>query len=193
MVQLSRAQRASLNGVASLREKMARTGVTAAGQPLWTGTEVDCLKAGWPDMAALCRALPARTRHAIEIKAGRLGLTTSRRVWADGEVRALKPRYPTHDLVRDIAQSIEKAPRQVYGKANKIRLRRPRRRPKPVSDPILHSIRQRSFELNISLVELDAATRARGAFRRTSGEPQPEVIARAMKILGGDADFVFRR
>lgn len=182
---LSRQQKASLNAVAGTRRRMARTGYTNAGQLLWSTREVDFLVGAYPDYDLAVRQLPGRTRRAIRQKARRLGLARREPVWDEAGEKKLKPRYPTTEPVRAIATELEKSSKQVWSKANRLRLRRPRRRPKDVADPILHSIRQRAFDLNISLTELGEATSSGAYFLSPGRRRRHLAIIRALRVLGG--------
>lgn len=88
---LSEHQRRSINGTAALKAKMARSGLTPAGQPIWSEVEIAALRSAWPDKILARRRLPARTMKAIEHKAARLGLTRKRTVWSPTDVNGLRP------------------------------------------------------------------------------------------------------
>ena len=98
----------------------------------------------------------------------------------------MKPRYPTEEPVRQLAVFVSKQPRQVYGKASQLRLRRPRKPPVRVSDDLVHSIRQRAYELNIRLGELGDATSSGTYFRSPTKRRNYLAIVRALAVLGGE-------
>ena len=170
-----------------MREWMRRHGRTPAGQLLWSDAEVALLYEHYPDYATLVRLLPHRTRKAIGLKVAKLGLAGPLKVWADDEVFRFKPPYRGGVPVAEILPLLnQKTTTQLYGAAWKRRIRRPRRRPKLVGVPILDSIRQRAFDMNITLTELDEATGVKGYFtspRSLRWRP----ILKAIDILGGKA------
>lgn len=180
-------ERAGFNAAQANRGRMARTGLTNAGQPLWTEGELADLRARWPDIATLLVRLPRRTETAIRQKAQRSGLTASRRVWIEPEVgRMRKPYIDGEPVVEILPLLVEKTRRQVYSKASQRRYRRPRRRPVLLGHPLKDSIRQRAFDMNISLAELDRECRAGGCFGRKKAL-QWQAVSRALKMLAGTA------
>ncbi len=184
-MQLTQAQRAGLAGAAASREWMRRHGTTPAGHPLWSEAEVALLYLHYPDYKTLVRLLPRRTRKAIELKVAKIGLARPLRIWSAGEVRGFKPPYRDGTAVSEILPILnQKTADQLYAAASRRRIRRPRRRPKMLGVPVLDSIRQRAFDLNIPLRELDDATGQKHYF----GSPRCirwKAVARAMKTLGG--------
>lgn len=189
-MQLSRAQRAGVNGAAVMREWMRRHGTTLSGQPLWSELEIALLREHYPDYATLVRLLPHRTRKAIEMKVAKLGLARPLRIWADGEVRRFKPPYQDGTSVTNILPLLnQKSANQLYAAAWKRQISRPRRRPKLVGIPILDSVRQRAFDMNISLRELDEATGQKKYFSHPTSI-RWTAVERAIRVLGGK--FVVR-
>lgn len=189
---LTHNQRAAINAAEVNRAYMARTGLTRAGQMIWTSDEVAALRCHYPDRKACLHALPRRTWRAIEGKAGRLGLTRPRIVWEGNEVAALRRRYPTQEAVGAMAQDWEKSRSQVYGKASAKRVRRPKRRPLPAKDPLVDAVRQRAFDLGISLAGLDTDVRRGKCFVYRNGRRDVVAIVRAMRLLGGRFEVTFR-
>jgi hypothetical protein len=180
---LSRRQLASLNGVAAIRRYHARTGFTYAGAKIWTADELAQL-ALYPDYLALERALPGRTRGAIAGKIFKMGLARKRRVWDPHQEGILPRRYPTSEPVRLIAADVGKTNEQVWEKAKRKRLRRPRRRPCLIGVHIIDQIRQRAFDMNINLRELEEMGSKKGAFGRRSTIYWP-AVARVLPQLAG--------
>lgn len=182
---LSEQQRRSINGTAALMAKMARTGLTPAGQPIWSEAEIAALRSAWPDRRLARKLLPSRTVKAIEHKTARLGLTRKRTVWSAADVDGLRPRYPTHESVGSIAASFDKTKKQTWTKGHHVRLRRPPRRPLPARDPMMCAVRQRAFALGISLEGLDRDVRRQGRFQNRKSPRDLLAIQRALAMLGG--------
>jgi hypothetical protein len=176
----------AINSAASHRAYMARTGLTRSGARIWTADEIAILRERYPDYAAAQRLLPHRTMRAIQQKAVTLGITTPRRSWREGDVSRLKPRYPTREPVQVIAEDLGRRKKAVWDKASKLRIRRPRRRPSAVDDPLVHSIRQRAFDLHISIKELDDEAGGGTYFRRPTKKRNWRAITKALRCLGGE-------
>lgn len=144
----------------------------------------------YPDYNKLAALLPTRTRDAIYHRAARLGLAKRIRRWTADELRTLRPRYPTHEPVASIASCVGRPGAVIRKKASKLKLRRPRRRPVPSNEPLHHAIRQRAFELNITLSELDQAVNARGCFSSPrAGRLSPKALRLALELLGGELRY----
>ncbi|WP_296596457.1 hypothetical protein [Phenylobacterium sp.] len=184
-MQLTRSMRASLNGTAALRAKMLRTGKTPAGKWLWSEEEINLLRALHPDYRALEGALPRRTLKAMQQKAAKLGIARRVIVWRGNEVARLRRPYVNGAPVPDIGAALSgKTAPQVYAKAARKQYRRPRRRPKRVEWPLVDSVRQRAFEMNIPLCELDRETGGGRYFSRPT-RLDLDRIELALPILGG--------
>lgn len=182
---LSRNQRAAMNAAASTRAFHARTGFTRAGQRLWTDEEIAALRQHYPDQVKCQVSIPLRTWVAIKGKALRLGLARPLRVWLHREEQVVRRDYPSEISVVDIAAAVAKTDRQVWGKASSKRLRRPRKRPLPAPDPLVDAIRQRAFDLSITLADLDRDIGHGSRFRIRRAARSNRLIVAAVKILGG--------
>lgn len=184
-MQLSRQQRAALNAVAVNRAYMMRTGLTYSGHRLWTATEIETLRRLHPDYRALDAALAGRTRYAIQHKARRIGLALSRRVWSEAEFYAMKPPYVQGAPMQDILDRCPgKTARQVWAKAARCGIRRPRRPLQPIGIGPVDAVRRRAFELRMSMGDLDEIAGSRSYFRR----PQRldwSALQRVLPSLGG--------
>lgn len=184
-MQLSQGQRRGINGKANFLEIIRRTGKTASGAAAWTPAEDAVLKAAYPNYNAAAAGLPHRSRKALEHRSARLGIAKKRRVWSEGEVRKMAPPYREGTAVAAILPNLNaKTAPQVYGKASKRRIRRPKRPLKGTGFPILDSIRQRAVDLNFTLRELDAGTGGTRYFQRPTSLRWSR-IARAIECLGG--------
>jgi len=186
-MQLSRQQRAAFNAAAVNRVYMRKTGLTYAGQRLWTALEMETLRRLHPDYGALVRALPRRTRNAIEKKAQKLGLSKPRRVWNEAEFRLMKPLYVRGAPMQSILDLLPgKTAKQVWAKASGRGIRRPRTRPRNTGLAPVDAVRQRAFELYMSMAELDEAA----AVLHVLG---PQRVATGMERRGGDRGVIGRK
>jgi len=185
-MQLSRQQLAALNAIAVNRAYMGRTGLTYSGQRLWTPKEISALRL-YPDYRTLVRALPGRSRKAIEDKVWRCGLARTLRVWSEAEFRIMKRLYvqgaPTAAILNLLP---DKTAQQVWSKASSRGIRRPRRLPKSTGFAPVDAVRRRAFDLHILMTDLDIMAGRRGYFqspRRTDWR----AVQRVLPHLGGQA------
>jgi hypothetical protein len=184
---LSGQQRAGLNSAAVNRAYMARTGLTYAGQQVWTSDEIDVLRSRYPDYPTLLRLLPGRTARAISNKAGRLGLARSRFIWSEPEFGAMKPLYLRGMPMREILPRLNnKTAKQVWRKASARGVRRPKRPPCLTGLAIVDAVRRRAFELNFSMKDLDTITGRNGYFR-CPRHVDWSAVQRILPYLGGCA------
>lgn len=185
-MQLSRQQLAALNAVAVNRAYMARTGLTYSGQRLWTPKEISALRL-YPDYRTLVRALPGRTRKAIESKVWRCGLAKPLRVWSEAEFRVMKRPYVQGVPMAAILSLLPgKTAQQVWSKASSRGIRRPRRLLKLTGFAPVDAVRRRAFDLHISMTDLDVMAGRRSYFkppRRTDWSAVQQVLPH----LGGKA------
>lgn len=187
---LTRNQRAGINAAARGSDFMARTGVTYAGHKVWTSPEIETLRRQYPDYQAMAAALPHRTLSAIKTKTVRLKIARTRRVWAHSEFSSIKPPYAHGVRMAAILPAVPgKSAPQVYSKAASKKVRRPRRRPKLVGFAIVDAIRQRAFDLRLSMTDLDLMLGSKTYFRRPRSENW-RLLHRAIVLLGGKVHVV---
>lgn len=182
---LTRAEWRGLHGRDRLLEHIARTGLTIAGQPVWTAEELATLKRLYPDRDALARALPRRTAQAIAHKARQIGLVRPLRIWSEAETLRLRKPYVAGVPIAVLTQMfVGKTARQIWRKASAQGYRRPRRPPRLVGHPLIDSIRRRAFDLRCTMKDLDSFI---GRTRYFSGVRHVDwpALQRAMTLLGG--------
>lgn len=79
----------------------------------------------------------------------------------------MRPAYVRGDPIDDIVASLEgKTKKQVWAKASRWKIRRPRRRPKLLELPIIDEVRQRAFDLQLTMRDLDEIAGSRPYFRK---------------------------
>jgi hypothetical protein len=67
-------------------------------------------------------------------------------------------------------------------------LRRVRSKPKATGHPLIDTIRDRAFDLRLSMVDLDAMAGTKRYFQKASwcpGRPNRKALLRAVEVLGG--------
>ncbi|MFC0220167.1 hypothetical protein ACFFJ7_17400 [Pseudochelatococcus lubricantis] len=153
---LTKAQRRGLNGRNALLRHMVKTGCTIAGDRLWSDVEIEILRQFRPDLDALALALPERGIGAITKKAHQIGLVPSRRAWSADEVPRLRKPYVAGVPVDDLVSMFPgKTKRQIWNKAFHLGIRRPRRRPKGTGLLLVDTVRNRAFDLGLTMTDLD--------------------------------------
>jgi hypothetical protein len=171
------------------RERIAKRGFSFSGARLWSKEEDNRLRTHWPDHQSLLQALPDRTARAIHTRARKLGLTRKNHVWTSEEVRRLMRAALTAKSWKQVGALFPGLSLiQIKQKARYMRLRLRPQGPKESHCQVRNQIRQRAFELNISLRELDQSTgKGRYFSPSTRGfEPQRlSRIVRAVDLLGG--------
>lgn len=163
-----------------------RTGLTIAGDLAWTEDEKRQVVDRYDDdLDGLVKALEGRSVAAIRSKAHRLGVTRDRRIWDDPQKTAFKPQYKNGVPVREIERIGIKAPRQIWSKASKMKIRRPLKPPRVTGLRLYDDVRKRAFECNFTMLDLDEGTHGKTYFRRPTGHFNLRLIARAVEMLGG--------
>lgn len=187
-----RLEYAAVKGAASAhraRERMARTGRTPNGHWLWTKKEDDIARALYPDYKALQRKLKRRTYYALKARTRLLGIARKNHVWLAIEVSRLRRLYPRATCQELMAALPNLNIRQISAKANDIGVYRARRKPSATGYPLLDAIRQRAFELNLTMVELDAMAHTQRYYQTSSwcgGNFNRKALLRAVEALGGE-------
>lgn len=171
------------------RERMARTGRTPKGHWLWTKKEDDIVREFYPDYKVLRRKLRRRTYDAIKSRARTLNVAHRRHIWLASEVSRLRRLYPKADRLDILAAFPGLRWRQIAGKANHICVYRHRKGLCRTGHPLIDHIRDRAFELNMSMVDLDAVARTKKYFQKAgwaNGNLNRKALVRAVEALGGE-------
>lgn len=173
-------QRASMNGVAVVREYCRRTGRTYAGQVIWTDEEIALLTAAWPCREAALKALPGRSLSAIEHRAAKLGLPVrSLHLWSNPESARFRRLWPTATK-RELLETFPFATWtslhnfSQWQRANGFPdLKRPKARPSKTGHELVDAVLDQAERCNMSLKELDEGARTRRYF--SSGRHRRQV------------------
>lgn len=180
-------------GVASgdrARARMRRHGCTPKGHALWSEQELAVLRRLHPNYQAAMRALGGRRSYSsVRAKAQQLGLAPKRQHWTGDQVSRLRKVY-RHGSLADIqeafpARSIE----SVRHMARYFGIKRPRKRFVSTGILVLDQIRERCYELCLSMADLDAMAGTGSYFTKAGwhcGSINPKAVARAIKALDGE-------
>lgn len=179
-------------GVASAycaRIRMARMGRTPRGHWLWTKNEDALVRERYPDYDALQKALRRRTYNALRARARTLDVVKRRHTWLGAEISRLRRMYPKaarHELMvffPDVSWEAIKA------MAHRVGVRRERRKLVSTGHPLIDRIRDRAFDLNLSMVDLDAMAGTKKYFQKAgwvNGNINRKAMLRAIEALGGE-------
>ena len=170
------------------RERMARTGRTPSGHWLWTKKEDDIVGALYPDYKALRKALRRRTYYALTARARRLDVVKRRHVWLGTEISRMRRMYPTAAQQELMAAFPDVSWEAIKTKARNIRVRRARRKLTTTGHPLIDQIRDRAFDLHLSMVDLDAMAGTKRYFQQAAwrkGSFNRKAALRAVEALGG--------
>ena len=174
---------------AMARERIAKTGMAPGGHPVWTDREMALLAVIFPDYQRAVAVLERRTYAAVKNRARSMGLTDCRHIWTGAAVARLRKLYHTVDRETLMAAFPSVPYHKIKYKAKHIGICIRRRPFKHTGFPALDQIRTRAFDLNVSMVELDAMAKTKTYFQRCGwiGRPKPNyrAIGRAAEALDG--------
>jgi hypothetical protein len=170
------------------RQRMARTGMSPNGHPLWIPPEKHSLASNHPDYNTALAEIKRRTRPAAHSKASRMGITKPAPLGWDAErdIPRLRRLYPTSSRADIEAAFPERTWSAICAKARQRHIYR-ERRIKPTGLPLLDQILARAIERNMSLWELDESI-GRGRYFSVAGHRRhirPIHLALAVTHLGG--------
>lgn len=171
------------------RQRMRFLGVTPKGHALWTEREDDIVRRFYPDYELLLRKLRRRSYYALRHRARVLGIVKRRHCWTGAEVSRLRRFYPTLDRAGLLQLFPGLSWSQIIGRAHGIKLRKARCRLTKTGFPIIDEIRERAFQLNLSMVDVDAMANTRHYFQRAGWCNRRTVnerhVVRAINALDG--------
>jgi hypothetical protein len=171
------------------RERMMRMGRTPNGHILWTERENDVVRELYPDYCALRKALRRRTYKALCHRTRFLGVAKKRHIWLGAEVSRLRRLYPKADRGDIILAFPNMSWQQIAAKACHVGLRRARRKLNSTGHPLIDVIRDRAFDLRLSMVDLDAMAGTKRYFQKAAwcnGHVNRKALMRAVEALGGE-------
>jgi hypothetical protein len=174
------------------RERMIRMGRTPNGHILWTERENDVVRELYPNYQALRKALRRRTYNSLRWRTRLLGVARKRHIWLGTEVSRLRRLYPKADRGDIMIAFPEMSWQQIAAKARHIGVRRVRRKLNSTGYPLIDVIRDRAFDLRLSMVDLDAMAGTRRYFQKAAwcnGYINRKALMRAVEALGGEVSI----
>lgn len=177
------------------RKRMRARGVTPLGHKIWTEEEDEVCRRHKTNYAAIQKELPHRTRDGIRYRCSMLGLCRKLTLLTARELSLLRKIGPTASKEQLRAafpnRSIEalKSLRRYY------KISRKRRPFEATGYPIIDALRQRCFELNLSMGDLDKMARCKRYFTVAPWHGHPlnyRAIGRAVAALDGELTVRWR-
>ncbi|MBZ9909017.1 hypothetical protein LB557_23695 [Mesorhizobium sp. BR115XR7A] len=172
-----------------LRRQIHQRGFTLLGQKLWIPKEDEICRSLYPDYLAMAKALPHRSRKAIEHRCSVLGIVHRRiNVWTAKRDTLFRKMYRTSSTQELRDAFPEMTMKQIWRRGCKCKLSRPRKRPyRTTGNLLLDELREECWRQNISMPDLDEFARSGRYFRRRSWRSglNYKHILRAINELGG--------
>lgn len=161
----------------------------------WTFVESEVLRELWPDVGAIKKRMPYRSELAVRAMAKRCGLIpdSNRHIWTGAEEKKLRQMAADGLTRQQIATELNLSISQVSAHMLNRRIHMPKRAPAPAKDPLAHAIRQRAFQLNMTISDLDRSLGRHQVFANATSNAgiNPVHIHRAVKALGGKLAVVW--
>ncbi len=161
----------------------------------WTYRETEVLREHWPHMATMCKLLPHRTETAIRRMAAKCGAAPQKdqHIWTGAEDKRLRAFAAEGMPCKFIAREFGLRPLQVTNRLRYIGARIARKPPAPCGDELADAVRQRAFQMNISMADLDRSLETGRIFQNAACKKRvlPRHIEKAVKALGGRLAIVW--
>lgn len=180
---------------ANIYQRMKRTGMTMAGQILWSEGEIDVLRRLTPDYKTIRQLLKTRSPEAIRHKCNQLGLSKTINLWTGADVAKLRRLYPTAPKDTVIAAFPAATWPQIKSAARRYGFRRVRPPYEKTDHPLIDAIIDRCGVIGWSLADLDEECGTGRYFQRRDWRRHAPSLAKLLKavaVLGGDVSVTWR-
>lgn len=169
------------------RLRLAKTGMTMAGEKVWTEEEKALVRQFAPAYDELVKRLPHRTRKAIRLQASALRVAMRRHIWSAAEISKLRKVYPLGDRTEICSLFAHSTWVNIQQAARRHGFHRARKPYKLTGHDPLDQMRAKCFELNLNLVELDAECRTKRYFQSgwCKNKLNYRALGRAIEALDG--------
>lgn len=160
----------------------------------WTLKEHEVVINHWPDVDAIHRLIPHRTRIAIQSFASKCNLTKEIHSWTGTQDSLLRKRVREGVPRRAIATELGMTLNQVANRMQYVGLHYGKKPPEPTGNRLMDAVLRRAFDLNLSRRDLDAECGGKGEpFRRwaPTRKISIEKVRHAVEFLGGELDAVW--
>ncbi|MES0040001.1 hypothetical protein [Mesorhizobium sp. M0091] len=178
------------NSAIGMRRLIQMRGVSINGRPLWTEAEDNICRDLYPDYHALQKALPRRTRKALEIRCANIGLARTVEAWTGQDHTKLRMLWKTASRKEVMDAFPNRTAKSIDRKAQKLKLRRRKQPYKATGDSLLDALRDECLRQKISMADLDEFSNSRRYFstrgwKNTRAAYNYAVIVRGIHALGG--------
>lgn len=179
-----------------LRERMHRQGVNQRGDRLWTPKEDQLCRSLYPDYLALTKALPRRTKSAIQSRCKNLGISKKVHVWTAKERSDFRRLYASADRAEVFKRFPHLSDGAFHTLGRRLCIQRPKAPFVSTGNYLLDGLRQRARHEGLTMADLDEFTASRGYFRYKKWRPvrgriKYDIIVRAIHELGGKLQIVW--
>lgn len=161
----------------------------------WTYRETEALREHWPDLAALRELLPHRSEKAIKAMAQKCGAAPPKdqHIWTGAEDKRLRALAAAGATRKEMAAALSLSPLQIQNRLQYTRIRVSKRPPALCGDDLADAVRQRAFQMNITIRDLDRSLGNHRIFQNavTKKRVLPHHIDKAVKALGGRLTIVW--
>ncbi|MEP7452806.1 hypothetical protein [Phyllobacterium sp. SB3] len=150
------------------RQRMRRNGFTMNGHKLWSDDEREFITKLFPDIDAICKQLPHRTRVAVLDQCRKMNFRRHIHFWTAAEISKLRRMYPAaskEDICSIFSHSTWINIRQV---ARYHGMRRDRKPYKKTGIVPLDQVRDKCFDIRWTMVDLDQASRTKSYFQKSN-------------------------
>lgn len=155
---------------------------------MWSYAESEILRRFWPAMDALRERMPHRTEIAIRNMAKRCGLVPDKvqHIWTAAQDKTLKRMAANGATRKEMAEVLSLTVAHITNRLQYTKTNIAKRAPVIIGDPLVDAIRQRAFDLKISIADLDRSLGRSKIFRSAKRHPpSPRQLHQAVKALGG--------
>jgi uncharacterized protein (DUF433 family) len=177
------------------RSAVRRRGYTGTGQKVWEDWEDQLCRKFSPDYQVLLRKLPHRSYAALRRRCQFLGLRPRRTRITARQVTQLRTLFPNGSSEALLAAFPGLTMQQIRMFARYYGIRRGRRRLRATGIPIIDAIRERCFECNYSMVDLDDIAKTRRYFQAQDWHScglNYRAIGKAVAALDGELSVNWR-
>ncbi|SDA40415.1 hypothetical protein [Mesorhizobium qingshengii] len=178
------------NHAARERRRIAMRGVVPNGASVWSEAEDATCRRLHPDYATLVKALPSRTRRAIQMRCGILGLCAGSTPWTGKERTQFRKMYASTPREQLLQAFPNRTQRSLERQAARMGLLRAKPGYKPTGNELLDQLREQCFRQKITMVDLDTFANTKRYFtgkcwRGNRGTYNYRAILQCIKALGG--------
>jgi hypothetical protein len=173
-----------------IRKLMKKTGRTPFGAKLWTKQEDAKIIEHYPKLPILRKLLKGRTVGAIKARASYLKVTKTHKLWTSAKVSLLRRMCIGSSWQNILEEFSDFSSVQIRCCMKLHGIKRIKPKYKSTKWPILNDIRDKAYEQNMSMADLDYLAGTKKYFQQAQwscgNKPNPVAVAKAVLLLGGE-------